>query len=239
MRHTRGRTVDITTLDELDHRLRAGARTLSGWRVRSVDLSERGAELGRCRLSGATFLGCRFAEGDAARVEAAGALVLPQIPDVPVDVYRQDLYTAHELFDTLRWRESLDGRAYAWSKPGAMDEAAVATEVPLARTLHDHALDLALDRWRQDRHVVGVMGGHAASRGTPLFADAARLGHRLGAAGLTVATGAAPGRWRRPTSGRGSPRATTRCWTRRCGGWPRCRPTGPRSTPGCSPRSTS
>ena len=44
MRHTRGRTVDITTLEELDHRLRAGARTLSGWRVRSVDLSERGAE---------------------------------------------------------------------------------------------------------------------------------------------------------------------------------------------------
>jgi predicted Rossmann-fold nucleotide-binding protein len=193
VRHTRGRTVDITTLDELDHRLRAGARTLSGWRVRSVDLSERGAELGRCRLAGATFLGCRFAEGDAARVEAAGALVLPQIPDVPVDVYRHELYDARELFDALRWSDSLDGRAYAWSKPTAGAGAEVSTEVPLARTLHDHAIDLALDRWREGRRVVGVMGGHAASRGTTLFADAARLGHRLGAAGLTVATGGGPG----------------------------------------------
>ncbi|MEP7737182.1 Rossmann fold nucleotide-binding protein [Nocardioides sp. 31GB23] len=193
MRHTRGRTVDITTLDELDHRLRAGARTLSGWRVRSVDLSERGAELGRCRLAGATFLGCRFAEGDAERAEAAGAVVLPRIPDVPVDVYRHELYDARELFDALRWSDSLDGRAYAWSKPGAIDGAEVSAEVPLARTLHDHAIDLALDRWRQDRRVVGVMGGHAASRGTPLFADAAALGHRLGSAGLTVATGGGPG----------------------------------------------
>ncbi len=186
MRHTRGRTVDITSLDELDHRLREGAHTLSGWRVHSVDLSERGAELGRCRLAGATFLACRFAEGDAQRAEAAGALVLPRIPDVPVDVYRTDLYTAHELFDALRWTESVDGRAYAWAEDAGAGDA-------LARTLHDHAVDVALDRWRQDRRVVGVMGGHAASRGTPLFADAARLGHRLGAAGLTVATGGGPG----------------------------------------------
>ena len=39
MRRTRGRTVDVTTLAELERRLASGVRSLSGWRVRHVDLS--------------------------------------------------------------------------------------------------------------------------------------------------------------------------------------------------------
>jgi predicted Rossmann-fold nucleotide-binding protein len=42
------------------------------------------------------------------------------------------------------------------------------------------------------RDVVGVMGGHALERGSPTYADAARLGHALGSR-LTVATGGGPG----------------------------------------------
>ncbi len=193
MRHTRGRIVDITTLADLDRRLDDGAWYLTGWRVHSVDLRERGDALRSCRLAGATFLGCRFAEGDAERVEDAGALVLPAIVDVPVETARHDLYVARELFDTLRWNDSLDGRAYAWSKATPGDTGRSTGETSLAQALHDHAIDTALDRWRADRRIVGVMGGHAAARGTPLFAGAARLGHRLGAAGLTVATGGGPG----------------------------------------------
>ena len=41
VRRTRGHTVDVTTLAELERRLGEGVRHLSGWRVRHVDLRQR------------------------------------------------------------------------------------------------------------------------------------------------------------------------------------------------------
>ncbi|WP_220451307.1 LOG family protein [Nocardioides dongkuii] len=186
MKRTRGRIVHVESLDDLDHRLAAGATSMSGWRVRSVDLTGRSAELRRSRVDGATFLGCTFASGDAERVAAAGALVLPAIPDVPVDVHRSALYTAEELVDAPAYEDSLDARAYAWS------QRPWEPEQELAQTLHDHAVDQALQEWVRGRRLVGVMGGHAALRGDPTYAAAARLGQLVGA-GLTVATGGGPG----------------------------------------------
>lgn len=187
MRRHRGRVVDLGSLDELDARLAAGTTSLSGWRVRGVDLSERGeAVLGR-RVAGALFLGCTFAPGDAERLGAAGALVLPALADVPLDVYRAGLYTAADLYDAPRYADSLDARAYAWSQQrGGPDDS-------LAKALHDHAIDEALTAWVAGRRLVGVMGGHALQRGQAGYADAARLGRLLGAGGLTVATGGGPG----------------------------------------------
>ncbi len=191
MRRTRGHTVDVTTLAELERRLGEGVRQLSGWRVRGVDMRERPGLLRGHDVEGATFLGCDFADAEASGAEAGGAVVLPRLVDttVPVDVRRRSLYTAEELYDAPRWVDSLDGRAYAWSQDAP---ASTADEAALARTLHDHAIDLALDAWRAERRIVGVMGGHAAQRGDRTYADAARLGHLLGA-GLTVATGGGPG----------------------------------------------
>ncbi|MCW2764674.1 MAG: hypothetical protein JWO11_633 [Nocardioides sp.] len=186
MKSTRGRVVQVGSLAEFDRRLAAGATSMSGWRVRSVDLTERTAELEHSRLSGASFLGCIFAPAVAARVEASGALVLPSSPAVPVDVRRSRLYTPDELYDDPSYPDSLDGRAYAWSQRPFEPEAAV------AQVLHDHAIDQALSAWAGARHIVGVMGGHALQRGEPAYADAARLGRLLSTARV-VATGGGPG----------------------------------------------
>ena len=186
MRHTRGRVVEVESLEEFDQRMARGARTLSGWWVKSVDLSGRGSDLARCDVAGASFLGCTFAEGDAERVESRGGTVFPAIRGVPVDPYRGSLYTARELFDTASYPTSLDARAYAWSK-GPVDRESL-----LARALHDHAIDQALEEWVRPRHLVGVMGGHALERGDAAYADAARLG-RLLAASHVVTTGGGPG----------------------------------------------
>jgi predicted Rossmann-fold nucleotide-binding protein len=178
--------VQVESLEEFDRRVAAGATRLSGWRVRGLDLSGRGAALERLRVAGATFLGCTFAAGDEDHVVAAGGLVLPALTIAPVDVYRSRLYTADELYDTTPYARSLDGRAYAWSQtPGNADDA-------LARSLHDHAIDEALTDWIRGKRLVGVMGGHAAHRGDPAYAEAARLGHALGASHV-VATGGGPG----------------------------------------------
>lgn len=107
-------------------------------------------------------------------------------PGVPVDTARTSLYTATELYDTDSYDGSLDARAFAWSREPRTREAA------LARALHDHAVDLALEDWTAGRHLVGVMGGHRLERGEPAYADAARLGAALGA-GHVVATGGGPG----------------------------------------------
>jgi predicted Rossmann-fold nucleotide-binding protein len=187
VRRSRGRVIQVESLADFDRRVAAGATRLGGWRVRAVDLSERGAVLARLRVTGATFLGCTFDAGGAEAVERAGALVLPPLEVAPVDVYRSRLYTADELYDRTPYRRSLDGRAYAWSQTGGHADDS------LARTLHDHAIDEALAAWVAQRRLAGVMGGHAAQRGEADYAEAARLGHTLGAAGVVVATGGGPG----------------------------------------------
>jgi len=186
VKRTRGRGVRIETLQDFDRRLARGAHRLSGWRIHGVDLSSRSEQLATCRVSGATFLGCSFAEGDRARVEAAGGLVLPAIGNVPVDVYRSRLYEVDELYDTASYAASLDARAYAWSQESQGQDDT------LARALHDHATDRALETWVRARRLVGVMGGHALTRDQPAYADAARLGAGLGSHHV-VATGGGPG----------------------------------------------
>ncbi|MEZ5092204.1 LOG family protein [Nocardioides sp.] len=186
MRRTRGRSIEVETLAEFDRRVAAGAGSLSGWHLQNLDLRERGAVLRDLSVGGALFLGCRLEPADEESVRARGAVVFPEVPGSPVDVYRASLYSPEDLYDTERYADSLDARAYAWSRqPSTVD-------LTLAQALHDHAVDDALTAWVRGRRLVGVMGGHAVRRGEPAYADAARLGRRLGAARV-VATGGGPG----------------------------------------------
>ncbi len=186
MRHSRGRVVEVDTVADLERRLRAGARDLDGWRLRSLDLRDAGERLDGCRVAGAMFLGCRLDDEVGASLEARGAIVFPAFPDTPVDSYRAHLYSAAELYGDGRYAASLDARTYAWT------EAEPEPEGLLAATLHDHAIDGALTAWVAGRRMVGVMGGHALRRGEPAYAEAARLGRLLGQQ-HTVATGGGPG----------------------------------------------
>nr|WP_253945105.1 Rossmann fold nucleotide-binding protein [Nocardioides sp. zg-DK7169] len=119
---------------------------------------------------------------DAAALDS----VLGPVPAAAPDPARTALYTVEELYDAPTWTTSFDGRAYAWSqRPSTPDSA-------LRRALHDHAIDQALQEWARPRRVAGVMGGHAARRGDPVYRGAARLAQALGST-LAVATGGGPG----------------------------------------------
>lgn len=108
-----------------------------------------------------------------------------------LDLARRSLYTAAELYDEATYADSFDARAYHWAR---------ATSAPgdvLAEVLHDQAIDTALATWvhscgTEGRRLVGVMGGHAADRGTAAYAEAAHLGALLGRHHV-VATGGGPG----------------------------------------------
>lgn len=124
--------------------------------------------------------------------EVARLATLPEAePMAPVDPERATLYTADELYDTIRarhsrYRDCLDARTYAWSRrPHDRSAARV-------RALHDFSIDEALDGWVLGRRIVGIMGGHDAVRGDQNYARTAHLAHRLSAR-LTVATGGGPG----------------------------------------------
>ena len=185
MRRTRGRTVDISSLPDLDRRLATGVRSLAGWHVRDLDLRDRGEALAGVDVAGAVFVSCLLA--DESMLRERGAVVLTGPPaEVPVDAERSSLYTARELYDARRYADSLDARVFAWSRLPRHRDAS------LAMALHDHAIDTALEAWVRHRRLVGVMGGHALTRDSQDFAAAARLGHRLGAT-YVVATGGGPG----------------------------------------------
>jgi len=110
----------------------------------------------------------------------------PPLPHAPVDPERTTLYAPAELYDTPAYASSLDARAYSWSRePHTREQARI-------RALHDFGIDEALDAWIVGRHMVGVMGGHAARRGDRSYLEAARLGHTL-ARRHVVATGGGPG----------------------------------------------
>jgi predicted Rossmann-fold nucleotide-binding protein len=104
----------------------------------------------------------------------------------PADPGRDGLYSPDELYDATPYAESLDSRAFAWALTERSPESL------LSRALHDEGIDQALGRWCASRSLVGVMGGHAALRGSEAYGDAARLGRLLGAT-RTVATGGGPG----------------------------------------------
>ena len=191
----RARTVDVDNRDRFDALVAAGARSMHGWHVQAVDLRGRSQELARLAASGAIFMGCTFDAGLEDLLRSRGALIFPQLPDIPFNAYRGHLYTGAELYAGIGGEEYEavpDARIYQWSlQAGALNAT-------LATAMHDHAVSDALDEvlavWAvAGQKVVGVMGGHAAARGSADYAQAAELGRMLTRQGFVVATGGGPG----------------------------------------------
>ncbi len=187
--------IEIESLEELDRavaRAEAGDGSMSEWQVQGLDLTGHEDVLLRLDPRGALFLGCTIADETADRLRAGGALVFPKLPDLPFDPWRADLYTPTELYDGLAngYDHTTDTKVYAWTRdggrPGSLKEL-------LAQALHDSSIDDALEEFVVGRRIVGLMGGHALTRESPVFLDAAHLAHELAASGLTVATGGGPG----------------------------------------------
>lgn len=202
--------LDIDTLEQFDARTAAGAPSLAGWHLQSLDLRWRGPVLERADVAGAVFLGCELPGGAVDGLRRRGALIFPELPGLPFDPYRGGLYTAAELYaglDAVPYEHTPDALVYAWSRrPDPARGVHGTLDAALSTTLHDHAIGTALGQVLDPGHdggastagfpgrgVVGVMGGHAAERGSAGYGDAARLGRQLARAGFTVATGGGPG----------------------------------------------
>lgn len=184
--------VEIESLEHFDQLVAAGARTMRGWRVQSVDLSSRTDVLLRLNPAGSLFLGCSLSGAADEWIRGGGGLVFPAIPALPFDPYRAGLYDAPELYDGLAdgYDVTPDARIYAWSRQHV---AKGDVSHSLAAALHDHAIADALSELPVDPPWVGVMGGHGVARGDERYREAVLLGRTLARRGLTVATGGGPG----------------------------------------------
>ncbi|OOP63568.1 Rossmann fold nucleotide-binding protein [Arthrobacter sp. SRS-W-1-2016] len=192
------RTLEIESVAHFDKLLSSGAATMHGWHAQSLDLRGRRTDLERLDPQGAIFLGCTFDDGVEDSLRSRGALIFPKLRGVPFNPYRGSLYSAAELYediDSTEYEATLDAQVYHWS---IMPGQRTSLDATLAAALHDHAIGDALDELLGNgdfagNKIVGVMGGHAAQRGTTDFHEAARLGRLLALSGFTVATGGGPG----------------------------------------------
>ncbi|GAA1556712.1 LOG family protein [Kribbella hippodromi] len=184
--------VDIESLEHFDRLLAAGASAMAGWRVQSVDLTGRTAELLGLQPTGSVFLGCALEEKADTWVREGGGLVFPTIPALPFDAYRGRLYDADELFAGLEggYDATPDAQIYAWSRQH--DEKGD-TSRTLAAALHDHAIADALTELPDDKPWVGVMGGHGVLRDSADYRAAVLLGRTLARRDRVVVTGGGPG----------------------------------------------
>ncbi|HSN37034.1 MAG TPA: Rossmann fold nucleotide-binding protein, partial [Arthrobacter sp.] len=196
--HPSPRTLEVDSLDGFDRLVAAGARTMQAWHAQSLDLRGRTAQLEAMNPQGAIFLGCTFDAGVEASLRGRGALIFPKLEAVPFNPYRSRLYTPEELYQGIsesRYEETLDAKIYQWSiRPGQRHRL----DSTLAAALHDHSIGDALEELTRSelcagRTMVGVMGGHAAHRGSGVFEEAALLGRLLARHGRVVATGGGPG----------------------------------------------
>lgn len=189
--------------------------------IQNVDFEARHCgELFDSDVDGAIFLGCTFASNHVtAHLLDRGALVIPRIGGErrPYLATRHELYTVDELLSPFHpeqpgsFKQSLDAKIYAHFDAGRA-HGRFSLQESLAQRIHDHAIDDALEALLFDedpegrdaradgrpqdcvsKKVVGVMGGHALKRSSPLYAAVAELGYRLTRAGYFVATGGGPG----------------------------------------------
>lgn len=119
---------------------------------------------------------------------------------VPFDVSRDTLYSARELYegfdpkDDLSYATCYDQRVYTHYI--AKGKQADAIDESLARTLHDHGIQTAMDAFfetHDSRRCVGIMGGHALLRTSPMYREIVILSKRLTEKGFCMLSGGGPG----------------------------------------------
>lgn len=112
---------------------------------------------------------------------------------LPFDPTPHGLYTAADLYEGIEagFAECRDQRVYARARKSGGPE--IGPVEGLAHRLHDHGITVALDAFRADRSLVGVMGGHALVRGSAGYAQAVELGRTLATNAHCVTTGGGPG----------------------------------------------
>ncbi|WP_229075434.1 LOG family protein [Actinoplanes sp. DH11] len=176
--------------------------TLAGLVVLGLRLDRDPPDLSGVDVHDTLFVGCEFTGPDVETdLIRRGAHVIPAFDGRPYPTHPAVLYTPEDLsagfadsgfagmYDTLVYDHFV-------AHGGAVPDVREA----LAQRLHDAGIDNALGKalaaWASvhgHEGAVGIMGGHAAPRGSSAYRMAAELAQRLAGAGRLIVTGGGPG----------------------------------------------
>ncbi|MEZ5375611.1 MAG: hypothetical protein R2733_03805 [Acidimicrobiales bacterium] len=115
------------------------------------------------------------------------------VGELPYDPTPERLYCAADLYAGFEggFANTVDQQIYARARAAGGPMLDPTEEI--VQRLHDHGISLALEHFRRDRTLVGVMGGHAMVRGSAVYRSVVELGRQLARAGFCVTTGGGPG----------------------------------------------
>jgi predicted Rossmann-fold nucleotide-binding protein len=191
---------EIESRAELD--LHLAAKSLAGLVILGLRLDLDPPSFTDVDVRGALFVGCRLADDDVEiDLIRRGAHLIPPFDARPYPTHPATLYTPEDLafgFPAEGFAGMYDTLVYDHfvRHGGASPDIREA----IAQRLHDSGIDNALGKalaaWVHARGragAVGIMGGHAAPRGSAAYRMAATLAWRLASVGRLVVTGGGPG----------------------------------------------
>ena len=189
--------IEIDSPDQLGLLLQRGTR-INQYVFRNLDFTPVEEMAANRIFTDCIFLGCTLPD---AMHEALGrsCLIFPQI-DVPYNVHRSELYSPEELYAGYdpehpeTQATCYDGRVY--SHYLAQGKTSRNLRITLARSLHDHSISDALHDYLSsydERHLVGIMGGHGLLRTDAAYRKIARISKQLTEAGYLMISGGGPG----------------------------------------------
>ena len=189
--------IEIDSPDQLGLLLQRGTR-INQYVFRNLDFTPVEEMAANRIFTDCIFLGCTLPD---AMHEALGrsCLIFPQI-DVPYNVHRSELYSPEELYAGYdpehpeTQATCYDGRVY--NHYLAQGKTSRNLRITLARSLHDHSISDALHDFLSsydERHLVGIMGGHGLLRTDAAYRKIARISKQLTEAGYLMISGGGPG----------------------------------------------
>lgn len=177
-------------------------RSLAGLVVLGLRLDRDPPDLSGVDVHDTLFVGCEFSGPDVETdLIRRGAHVVPPLDGLPYPTHPAVLYTPEDL--SAGFTESGFAGMYdtlVWDHFGRHGGAVPDIREALAQRLHDAGIDNALGKalaaWAAvhgHRGAIGIMGGHAAPRGSDAYRMAASLAQRLAGDGRLIVTGGGPG----------------------------------------------
>ena len=188
---------EIQTIEELREMLTTHER-IERCAFQDMDFSELTEECHTSRYFDCLFMGCTFSKPMRIQIDKS-CLIFSHI-SVPYNCFRNSLYSPEDLYDHYiqgapdSYYECYDHKVYEHYLH--MGKQAQDIKETLARTLHDHAMSDALHdllSHYDERHVVGIMGGHGLLRTTPAYRKVVNISKRLTEEGFLMVSGGGPG----------------------------------------------
>ena len=188
---------EIDSPDQLGALLQSDAQ-INKYVFRNLDFTPIKEMVAKSIFTDCIFLGCTLPDSIHEALDSS-CMIFSQI-DVPYNVHRSKLYSPEELYAGYdpahpeTQATCYDGRIY--SHYLAQGKTTRNLRITLARSLHDHSISDALHDFLSsydERHLVGIMGGHGLLRTDAAYRKIARISKQLTEAGYLMISGGGPG----------------------------------------------